>query len=121
MSFWVYILRCSDGTYYTGQTDDLEHRIAQHQAGTFLGYTHDRRPVELMFSETFTDRIDALDRDSVNPSAHFKDMVGWNRRALRVVVPPMASQEEVAAAELLCAIAATRFVRPVAEANDTQS
>lgn len=72
MSFWVYILRCSDGTYYTGQTDDLERRIAQHQAGTFPGYTHDRRPVELMFSETFTDRIDALERE--------RQIKDWSRK-----------------------------------------
>lgn len=63
MSFWVYILRCSDGSYYTGHTDDLERRIAQHQSGTIAGYTHDRRPVELVFSETFPDRIDALERE----------------------------------------------------------
>jgi tRNA/rRNA methyltransferase len=72
MSFWVYILRCSDDTYYTGHTDDLERRVAQHQAGTFPGYTHDRRPVELMFSETFTDRIDALEREQ-----QIKD---WSRK-----------------------------------------
>ena len=63
MSFWVYILRCSDGTYYTGHTDNLEQRVAQHQAGTFPGYTHDRRPVELMFSEYLPARIDALERE----------------------------------------------------------
>jgi hypothetical protein len=54
-------------------------------------------------------RIDALDRDSLNPAAHFKDMVGWNRRALRLMLPPTASPEQVAAAELVCAIAARRF------------
>ena len=54
-------------------------------------------------------RVDALDRDSVNPAAHFKDMVGWNRRALRLTLPPTASAEQVAAAELLCAVAAKRF------------
>jgi hypothetical protein len=62
-------------------------------------------------------RIDALDRDSLNPAAHFKDMVGWNRKALRITVPPTASAEEVAAAELLCAIAATRFVRSAGAGN----
>jgi len=63
MSFWVYILRCSDGTYYTGHTDDLEQRFAQHQAGSFPGYTHDRRPVELVFSEYFPTRADAIERE----------------------------------------------------------
>ena len=72
MSFWVYILRCADGSYYTGHTDDLEKRVAQHQAGALPGYTHDRRPVELMFSKTFTDRIDALERE--------RQIKDWSRK-----------------------------------------
>ncbi len=70
--FHVYILKCSDGTYYTGHTEDLDRRIAEHQSGAFLGYTHDRRPVELMWSETFQTRTDALDRE-----AQVKD---WSRK-----------------------------------------
>jgi hypothetical protein len=54
-------------------------------------------------------RIDALDRDSINPGAHFKDMVGWNRTATRITLPPTASAEQAGAAELLCALAAQRF------------
>lgn len=61
--FHVYILRCADGTYYTGHTDNLETRVAQHQAGSFSGYTHDRPPVELMWSESFPTRLEALDRE----------------------------------------------------------
>ncbi|MBT2187545.1 TrmJ/YjtD family RNA methyltransferase [Sphingobium nicotianae] len=72
MSFWVYILRCVDGSYYTGHTDDLERRVAQHQSGELPGYTHDRRPVELVFSETFAERIDALEREQ-----QIKD---WSRK-----------------------------------------
>jgi len=49
MSFWVYILRCADGSYYTGHTDNLEQRIGQHNAGAIEGYTHSRRPVTLMW------------------------------------------------------------------------
>jgi len=45
MTFYAYMLRCADGTYYTGHTDDLDHRIAQHVSGEYRGYTHDRRPV----------------------------------------------------------------------------
>ncbi|WP_082458223.1 TrmH family RNA methyltransferase [Sphingomonas sp. Leaf10] len=62
--FHVYILKCSDGTYYTGHTDDLDRRIAEHQSGTIPGYTADRRPIELMWSETFQTRIEALDREA---------------------------------------------------------
>ena len=72
MSFWVYILRCSDGSYYVGQTDNLENRFAEHQSGTFPGYTHERRPVELVFSEEFPERIDALERE--------RQLKAWSRR-----------------------------------------
>jgi tRNA/rRNA methyltransferase len=60
MSFWTYILRCSDGMYYTGHTDDLERRIAQHQSGQIRGYTYTRRPIELVWSEVFPSRAEAL-------------------------------------------------------------
>ena len=60
MTFWAYILRCADGTYYTGHTDDLERRVGQHQTGEVAGYTHDRRPVELMWSQDFGTRLEAL-------------------------------------------------------------
>ncbi|PZQ61764.1 MAG: rRNA methyltransferase [Sphingomonas taxi] len=63
MTFHVYILRCADGTYYTGHTDDLERQIAQHQSGAIPGYTHDRRPVALMWAQDFPTRIEALERE----------------------------------------------------------
>jgi predicted GIY-YIG superfamily endonuclease len=47
MAFWVYLLECSDGSYYTGQTDDLERRVAQHEIGACGGYTATRLPVRL--------------------------------------------------------------------------
>src|SRR5690606_13083461 len=58
--FWAYILRCADGSYYTGHTEDLENRVAEHQHGRFPGYTHDRRPVELVWSQDFATREEAL-------------------------------------------------------------
>ena len=63
MSFYVYILKCSDGSFYTGHTDNLETRMAAHSAGTVGGYTEQRRPVELVFSESFPTRLDALERE----------------------------------------------------------
>ncbi|MHA6723506.1 TrmH family RNA methyltransferase [Sphingomonas sp. RS2018] len=60
MSFWTYILRCADGKYYTGHTDNLEQRVAQHQSGEVPGWTSMRRPVELMWSEVFERREDAI-------------------------------------------------------------
>ena len=60
MSFWVYILRCADNSYYTGHTDNLEGRIAKHQTGETPGYTSTRLPVKLIFSEQFPTREEAL-------------------------------------------------------------
>ncbi|MDZ7589060.1 MAG: TrmH family RNA methyltransferase [Parasphingorhabdus sp.] len=71
MAFHVYILRCNDGSYYTGHTDNLETRIGQHQSGHFPGYTHGRRPVELLWNEVFSSRIAALEAE--------KRIKGWSR------------------------------------------
>ena len=49
---FVYILKCADDSYYTGMTANLEHRLAQHQAGTYEGYTSSRLPVQLVWSQT---------------------------------------------------------------------
>ena len=50
MGAWLYMLLCSDGSYYTGITrTEVETRVAQHEAGTFDGYTARRRPVKLVF------------------------------------------------------------------------
>ena len=54
-------------------------------------------------------RIEALDSTSANPGAHFKDMTGWNRKALSITLPPSASPAQVEAAEMLCALAAQKF------------
>ena len=53
-TYWVYILRCADGNYYTGSTSSLETRLAQHNEGLIDGYTLSRRPVELVFSQEFS-------------------------------------------------------------------
>ena len=63
MAFWVYMLRCADGRYYTGQTDHLERRIAEHQTGGFCDFTARRRPVTLVWSEYFQTRIEALEAE----------------------------------------------------------
>jgi putative endonuclease len=58
----LYIVRCRDGSFYVGTTrSSLEIRIAQHNAGTFKGYTASRRPVELVFSEWFERITDAIE------------------------------------------------------------
>lgn len=57
-------------------------------------------------------RVEPLDKDSTNAAAHFKDMVGWNRKALRITLPPIPTKSQVETAELLCAIAAQQFTVP---------
>lgn len=56
--------------------------------------------------------IEALTGASLNPAAHYKDMVGWNRKALRLMLPPAPSEVQLGATELLCAMAAQRFAKP---------
>ncbi|MDP7223637.1 MAG: GIY-YIG nuclease family protein [SAR202 cluster bacterium] len=63
MSLHVYNLQCADGSYYTGHTEDLEARLAAHQSGAVSGYTRSRRPVTLVFSDSFATRIEALERE----------------------------------------------------------
>jgi predicted GIY-YIG superfamily endonuclease len=65
------MLRCNDGSYYTGHTEDLDVRLAQHQRGTLPGYTHTRRPVELAWCEAFETRYEAL--------AAERQIKGWSR------------------------------------------
>jgi len=72
MAFWIYILRCADDSYYTGHTDDLERRLAQHHNGEMGGYTATRRPVELIFSQECVSREEAL-------SAELQ-IKGWSRK-----------------------------------------
>ena len=60
MDFYAYILLCNDGSYYAGHTDDIDTRIAQHQTGALGGYTAPRRPVTLVWFETFPTRDEAL-------------------------------------------------------------
>lgn len=63
MAFWAYMLRCADGSYYTGHTDDLELRLAQHQSGSTGGYTASRLPVELVWCADFPTRAEALETE----------------------------------------------------------
>jgi putative endonuclease len=71
MAFWAYLLRCADGSYYAGHTDDIDRRISEHQLGHFPGYTHKRRPVTLVWSDYFLNRDDA--------KASERQIKGWSR------------------------------------------
>ena len=61
---YTYIVRCSDGTYYTGWTNSLEKRIRVHNSGRGAKYTRSRRPVELVYFETFGNKAEAMRREA---------------------------------------------------------
>jgi predicted GIY-YIG superfamily endonuclease len=71
MRFWVYLLRCSDGSFYAGHTDNLEGRLWQHQQGLCCDWTSRRRPVELVWAESVPTREEAL--------AFERRIKGWTR------------------------------------------
>ncbi|KRA83898.1 GIY-YIG nuclease family protein [Altererythrobacter sp. Root672] len=78
MAFYAYILLCSDGSFYTGHTEHLENRIADHQYGRFGGYTATRRPVRLMWSQDFPTRYEALSVE--------RQIKGWSRAKKRALI-----------------------------------
>ena len=61
--WYVYVLRCGDGTLYTGTTDDVARRLAAHRAGKGAKYTRGRGPLELLYTEQCPDRSAALRRE----------------------------------------------------------
>ena len=61
---YTYLLRCADGTLYCGWTNDLEKRVAAHNAGTGAKYTKSRRPVELAYCEAFATKQEAMRREA---------------------------------------------------------
>ncbi len=78
MSFWVYILECADGSYYTGHTEDLEIRLAAHNQRTYKCYTTTRLPVRLVFYDDFPTREDAFTRE--------RQIKGWSRRKKQALI-----------------------------------
>ena len=71
MAFYVYMLLCRDDSVYTGQTDNLELRVAQHHGGGYCRYTAMRRPLRLIFSDAFPTREEALTAERM--------LKGWRR------------------------------------------
>lgn len=69
--YFVYILKCSDGSFYTGLTSNLEKRLNEHNSGFIKGYTSQRLPVSLVYSNRFTDINDAIKVE--------KQIKGWSK------------------------------------------
>ena len=75
----LYILRCAESSYYVGITHDtLEKRVAEHQAGTYDGYTAHRRPVTLLFHQHFGRAEDAV--------AAERQIKGWRREKKEALI-----------------------------------
>ena len=79
MDVWVYMLRCSDGSYYVGLTrGGLDKRIAEHRDGRFRGYTHGRLPVDLVWAQDFQRLNDAI--------ACERRLKGWRRDKKKALI-----------------------------------
>jgi putative endonuclease len=78
-TYFVYILKCADDSYYAGVTNNLERRLSEHQDGNDpASYTFNKRPVELVFSTFFND---------VNQAIQFEKQVkGWTRRKKEALI-----------------------------------
>ncbi|MGB2870095.1 MAG: GIY-YIG nuclease family protein [Bacteroidota bacterium] len=75
---WVYILECSDGSFYTGLTTDIDARLWQHHSGFYDGYTASRRPVKLVWCEDFDDIDQAIDIE--------RQIKGWTRAKKKALI-----------------------------------
>lgn len=72
MTIWVYMLECSDRSYYVGSArGSLEKRLSEHEAGSYPGYTSARRPVRLVWSQDFESAQDAISVE--------RQLKGWRR------------------------------------------
>jgi putative endonuclease len=77
--YFVYILLCSDNSYYTGVTNDLERRLYEHETGLDpKSYTFKRRPLKLVFQENFNDVNEAI--------AFEKQVKGWRRAKKEAII-----------------------------------
>jgi putative endonuclease len=78
-SYYVYILKCSDGSYYTGVTNNIEKRLAEHNSdNSVTSYTFKRRPVELVYCQEFNDIKQAIELE--------KQIKGWSRRKKEALI-----------------------------------
>ena len=78
---FVYILRCADGSFYTGITTDLNRRCKHHNAGTASRYTRSRRPTRLIYQETHANRSQASKREAAIKALSRRQKESMIRRA----------------------------------------
>ena len=84
MTFFVYIVECKDGMYYTGITGNLVQRIKQHNTGIKTMIQPSRRPVKIVYSEKFLTREDAAKRE--------KEIKGWSRNKKQLLIKSLHSE-----------------------------
>jgi putative endonuclease len=75
---YMYILRCADGTFYTGSTTNLEYRMEQHDNGGGSNYTATRMPVKLEYVEKYANIADAFQRE--------KQIQGWSHKKKQALI-----------------------------------
>jgi putative endonuclease len=75
---WIYILRCCDDSYYCGSTSNLEQRINEHIFHKYSGYTSARLPIELVFSQEFSDINDTIMAE--------RQIKGWSRKKKEALI-----------------------------------
>jgi putative endonuclease len=73
LRWWVYILRCVDGTLYTGITTDTARRLLQHNSGKASKFTRSRRPVEMVYRKSLCNQSEALIREAAIKSLNRRD------------------------------------------------
>jgi len=77
--FYIYILECSDGSYYTGHTDDVDSRVSAHKLGLFTNcYRYTRRPIKVLYVAQFSTRDDAFRAE--------RQIKGWSRKKKRALI-----------------------------------
>ena len=77
-SFFMYMLQCSDGSYYIGHTDDIDRRIIAHMQGQVSGYTKTRIPVKLVYVQDFMTRDEAINAE--------QQIKGWSRKKKEALI-----------------------------------
>lgn len=78
-TYFVYIIKCSDDSYYTGFTNNLQRRLTEHHSGKNTDcYTFDKRPLELVWFEQFNDVMNAIETE--------KKIKGWSRRKKQALI-----------------------------------
>lgn len=76
--FYMYILKCADDSYYTGHTDNIEKRLAEHTNPSKISYTTTRLPIQLMYLQEFETRVEAI--------AAERQVQGWSRKKKEALI-----------------------------------